>query len=71
MVGLKVSTLGPQIGENCSFSPLKFYGSTHEHPPIENNQFQNIRRRVVKFRENRFSGLEKSVDRKINNASKT
>jgi len=29
---LKVSTLGSQIGENRSFSPLKFLGGTHEHP---------------------------------------
>jgi len=30
MAGLKVSSLGPQIGENWGFSPLKFLGGTYE-----------------------------------------
>jgi len=29
---LKVSTLGPQVGEKWDFLPLKFLGGTWEHP---------------------------------------
>jgi len=32
MARLKLSILGPQIGENWGFSPLKFLGGTYEHP---------------------------------------
>ena len=60
MLGLKVSTWGPEIGENWDFSPRIFSGGKYEHP-IGHNQFQNIPRRVAKFRENRLRDVEKSV----------
>jgi len=57
MVG---STLGSQIGENWSFRPQIFGGSMKT--PIGHNHFQN--NLLWQFRENRFRGVEKSVDRK-------
>jgi len=42
---------------------LWYGGGMYEHL-VGHNQFQNILRRVAKFRENRFRDVEKSVDRK-------
>jgi len=52
-----VSPLGPPIGENY-FCPSNFRRHSGH------NQFQNTPRRVVKFRENRFTDVVKSVNEK-------
>jgi len=65
MVGLKMSILGPQIGENWGFSPLSFWRA-RMNTPIGDKVFQDIPRRVAKFRENRRRDVEKSVDWKKN-----
>jgi len=47
------------------FSLLKFLGCTYEHPHRIYNHFQNIPRRVAKFRENQLRDVEKSVHGKF------
>jgi len=64
MAGLKVLILGPQIGKNGGFSPLKFVRGHVWTPPIGDKLFQDIPRRVAKFCENRPRDVEKSVDGK-------
>jgi len=54
-----VSILGPLIGKNWGFSPLKLLGGN-----IGDRLFQDILPRVAKFRENRPRDVEKSVDGK-------
>ena len=60
-----MSILGPLIGKNWGFSPLKLLGGN-----IGDRLFQDILPRVAKFRENRPRDVEKSVDGK-NNTTKT
>ena len=55
-----MSTFGPQIAENLVFAP-QILGGTYEHPAYGRNQFQNIPRRVAKFREVWFRDVEKSM----------
>ena len=43
MVGLKVSTLGPQIGAKIVFSPLKFLRAMYEHPIYDIINFTTYR----------------------------
>jgi len=62
MIGRKVSTSGPKIGEHWSFA-LQFLGDTYEHT-IRRNQFKKIPRRLAKFRENWLRDVDKSVDGK-------
>jgi len=66
MTGLKVSILGPKMGKNLSFSPLKFVRGTYEqlNTAIGDKLFQDIPRRVAKFRENRSRDVENLVDGK-------
>ena len=63
MAGLKVSMLGPKIGKNWVFRPSNLL-EAHMNIPIGDKLFQNIPRRVAKFRENRPRDVEKSVDGK-------
>jgi len=65
MARLKVSIWGPKIGKNWSFLALNLLGA-HMNTPIGDKLFQDITRHVAKFRENRPSDVEKSVDRKKN-----
>ena len=55
MAGLKVSILGPKIDKNGGFHPSNLLRGTYEHlGPIGDNKlglFQDIPRRVAKFRE--------------------
>ena len=71
MAGLKVSVLGPQIGEKLEFFAPQFLGArmnTH----IWDKIFQDTQRRVATFREYRPRDVEKSVvgKRKLNNTAK-
>jgi len=52
-----------QAGQIGFFLLLKFLGGMHKYP-IGGKLFQAIPRRVAKFRENRPSDVEKSVDGK-------
>jgi len=56
-----VAILGPEMGEK-RFSPLKFLG-TRTNTPMGDKLFQNIQRRVAKFRDSRprSRNVEKSV----------
>jgi len=55
MAGLKVSILGPEISENWGFRPSNLLGvSLHMNTSIEDKLFQEVKRRVAKFRENRL-----------------
>jgi len=67
--GLKVSTVSQQVAKNWFFFRSSVFRGTYEHP-IGRNQFQNIPRRVAEFHENRFRGVEKSVDGKKDKTSR-
>ena len=58
-----MSILGPKMGKNRVFLPLK---GARMNSPIGDKLFQDIPvpRRVAKFRENRPRDVEKSVDGK-------
>ena len=68
MAGLKVAILGPKIGKNGGFSPLKFVrGGDRMNTPIGDKLFQDIPRRVANFDQNRPSDVENLVyGKKIN-----
>jgi len=59
--GLKVSILCPKIGKIGVFRPSNLLGA-RMNTPIGNKLFQDIPRRVGKFRENWPRDVEKSVD---------
>jgi len=69
MVGLKVSILGqnrllgPKIAQNGVFAPQICYRA-RMNTLIGDKLFQDIPRRLAKFRENRPRDVEKSVDGK-------
>jgi len=56
-----VSILGPKMGKNWGFFPLKFVNRTHMNTPVGDKLFPDIPCRVAKFRENWPRDDEKSV----------
>ena len=58
-----MSIFGPQISENLGFRPSNCLGASM-NIPIGDRLFQDIPRRVAKFRENRARDVEKSMDGK-------
>ena len=59
-----MSILGPQIGENWGFSPLKFFRG-RMNSSIGDRLFEDIPRRVAKFCENWPRHVENLVDGKF------